>query len=493
MSINPKSDRKAIPPASLLWVCAFFLILWRLDYPKPGVDDLFMCGASFHLAEGGDFSNPLIARQGFPGHYYFLHTPLHPYALAAWLKMFGISAASVTAFQIVLYMLTAVATIAILRRHAAPVWLEWLVPLGVSAALLPSGLRHDAFNVALTMAGFALIECGCRSMLTVFLAFLLMFCGGSVTARLIIFSAALIGMAGYRLWHGSTETGRKRWGFCAPMAAALVAACLLLAWLIDFRFREFYTIFHVHAFGRVAKKSQLLDWFLGGEQLTDWLFWMVFAGLLFFCLRKPKDALAHIGILIACAFPVVALAGALSASGNWYMMLSVFVITASLLKQVSRRQAVTIVAALCFCLLLAHGKLIFEAAGSVSGQISAELGNDGDQALQLRPTPEHPLLVNHDAARYLYGYRLPPGCLCIEHSAPFPADYVTHAPLHPGDIYILAGCLALRGFERDTYLQHYPEETWRPFGLTKPFFDKYPRHIFIITAESCKGLRRDQP
>ncbi len=490
--MKPKSHWNDYLPMSLLWACLFFLILWRLDFPKPSVDDLFMSGASLNLAEGGDFSNPLIARQEFPGHYYFLHTPLHSYALAAWLKLFGISASSVTAFQMAIYILAAAATIFILRRHSGPGWLEWLVPFGVSMALLPSGLRHDGFSVALTMTGFALIECGCRRLPAVFLAFLLMFCGGSVTPRLTIFSAALVGMAGYRLWQSSAETGRKRWTFCVPAAGALLATLLLLAWLIDFRLREFYTIFHLHALGRVGTKSHLLDWFLAGQQLTDWPLWMVFAGLLFFCLRKPKDALARIGILIACTFCIVTFSGALSASGNWYMILATFVVAASLSKQVSGLKSFIIGVVICFCLLLGNAKNILEAAGNLTGQISADLGKDRDRALQLRSTPEHPLLVNRDAARYLYDYRLPPGSLSIEHSAPFPAFYVTQAPLHPGDIYVLTGSLALRPFEHDTYLEHYPVEAWSIFGLAKPFFDKYPRRVYIFTAESCKGLRRDQ-
>src|SRR5277367_424148 len=98
----------------------FFATLWSLDFPKPYIDDLFYCGAGLNLAGGGDFSNPLLERQHFPSHYFFLYPPIHSYAIAGWMKMFGIGARSLTGFQNLMYFLTAATTIAILRRHKAP-------------------------------------------------------------------------------------------------------------------------------------------------------------------------------------------------------------------------------------------------------------------------------------------------------------------------------------------------------------------------------------
>src|ERR1700733_9912956 len=112
----------------------FFAALWSLDFPKPFIDDLFYCGAGLNLAAGGDFSNPLLARQNFPNHFFFVYPPVHSYAIAGWMKIFGIGARSLTAFQNLMYLTTALATLAILRRHKAPVWLEFLIPLGVAAA-----------------------------------------------------------------------------------------------------------------------------------------------------------------------------------------------------------------------------------------------------------------------------------------------------------------------------------------------------------------------
>jgi hypothetical protein len=225
----------------------FFAALWSLDFPKPFVDDLFYCGAGLNLAAGGDFSNPLLDRQHFPGHFFFVYPPLHAYAIAGWMKMFGIGARSLTGFQNAMYLLTALATMAVLRRHKAPVWLEFLVPLGVAAALLPIGLRPEPLAVALTMTGYAMIECGgCRSV-PVFVAFFLMFLGGATAPRLTLFAGALALLAGFQLWQNSTAPGWKRWQFGLCGLGALLAAGLVFLVLIGFRPGEFLAAFHFHA------------------------------------------------------------------------------------------------------------------------------------------------------------------------------------------------------------------------------------------------------
>ncbi len=107
---------------SLFGCLIFFGILWLLDFPKPYVDDLFYTGAGLNMANGGDFSNSRLSRQ-FAEHFAFYYPPFHEYVLAGWLKVFGISPAALTGFQMVMYLLCAGSAIFILRRHRAPVWL----------------------------------------------------------------------------------------------------------------------------------------------------------------------------------------------------------------------------------------------------------------------------------------------------------------------------------------------------------------------------------
>lgn len=147
-------------PKALFTALALSMILWLSDFPKPNWDDLFYSGAGIHLAEGGDLSNPLIARQGFPSHYFFVYPPLQSYALGAWLKCFGISTRSITALPILCFFSICCATILVLRRYRANPVLEWLVIPGAMFGILPLGLRPEPLSVALAMCGFALADSG---------------------------------------------------------------------------------------------------------------------------------------------------------------------------------------------------------------------------------------------------------------------------------------------------------------------------------------------
>ena len=72
------ADWKNRMPWSLLAAAVFFGFLWRLDFPKPGYDDLFYNRAAMNLAGGGDYSNPLLERQAYPAAAtFFEYPPLH--------------------------------------------------------------------------------------------------------------------------------------------------------------------------------------------------------------------------------------------------------------------------------------------------------------------------------------------------------------------------------------------------------------------------------
>ncbi|MDB6067199.1 MAG: hypothetical protein JWR26_3407 [Pedosphaera sp.] len=493
LTMTDKINRQNFFPLALMGAIVFFGLLWLLDFPKPGYDDLFSTGAALNLAEGGDFSSPLIARQEFPGHFYYVHPPLYSYTLAGWLKVLGISAAAATGFQMLMFIIIAAATIAILRRYQAPVWLEWLVPLGVSITLLPMGLRYDAFSIALTMAGFALIECGFTGGLSVFVAFLLMFLGASVTPRLTLFSAALILLAGYHLWRDSSAVGWRRWTFCGLGVGALLLTWFVLLWMIGFHVGDYYATYHYHVTNLVSiGKLKLMAPFFLSQRYTAWPVWAVFLGVLFLSLRRPKDRLTQIGFLMALTFPAVAAIGGLSPDCVWYMILALFVMAGSLLKTISRCQSIFLGTALCVTLLMASFKTGLNMLGIVTGQIKADMGELRAQALALRPTPEHPLLIDTTVARYLYDYRIPAGCIDIGFAAPFPDEFVTTADLRLDDIYV-TGTGIMLGLERDTYLPPTPVEYWNPVHFSLWSFNRYPRKIVIIHPEECKGLRLDSP
>src|SRR5580692_672 len=140
-------------PLSVFGSVVFFVIFWSLGFPQPHIDDLSYIGAGLNMARGGDFSNPLLARE-FSEHFAFFYPPIHAYVLAGWLKVFGIGPAALTGFQMITYLLCAGSAIFILRKHQSPVWLEWLAPLAVANAFFSNGLRPESVAAALIITGF---------------------------------------------------------------------------------------------------------------------------------------------------------------------------------------------------------------------------------------------------------------------------------------------------------------------------------------------------
>jgi hypothetical protein len=491
MNFLENKPAKILP---LLVSILFFGTLWLLDFPKPFVDDLFFCGAGLNLADGGDFSNPLIERQHFPSHFFFAQPPIHSYAIAGWMKLFGIGARSLTGFQNLMYLLAALATIAILRRHKAPGWLEFLVPLGVSAAFLPIGLREEPLSVALTMMGFAIIECGYSRHVPVFFAFLLMFLGGATAPRLTLFAGTLILLAGFRLWQNSTAPGWKHWSFCLSVLGALLIVGFIFLQLIGFRLGEFGETFHLHAAFRVGGgKFQLLkEYFIGPLGKTQWPLYFLPPMLLFFASRQSRCEFFHGSIFIAGAFLVTALIGGIGIGSAWYAVLMMFYLAASISKNAARHKIILPVV-LSLVLLLANGKSLMNTVGILTGEVQNDRGGQFAEAVKLRSTPEHPVLVDEAVARYVFDYRIPRGFFDFEFSAPFPG---TRLPdfFQQQDVYVVSP-RGVSFLKIHTRLDFPPLPNWSLLGLARWSsnwsFDKHPCSVFVIPAETCRSLRSD--
>ncbi len=473
----------------MLAAFCFFAFLWALGFPQPMIDDLFYSGAALNLANGGDFSNPLLARQGFPSHFFFVYPPLHSYVLAAWLKLIGISAASMTAFPIVMYLIISVSTIAILRRHGALAWLEWLVPLGVAMAFLPSGLRPETLAVALLMSGFALAN-GTGS-LRLFTGFLLMFLGSSCSPRVTIFGAALVFCAGYKLWRDAAINGLQRWAIWALGGTALILSGLIFLVLIHFRLGEFWHTFNFHAARTVGKPLALLkEYVVHVLGILQWPLVIIPFTLLIYALRKPKNDLSIIGFFTAAAFPVVAATGGIGAGTMWWLIWLMLILTGAAARRNSRFVKILLPAAVMIALLVGNRRLGANCFGLVSGRIGRDKGEMFQTALAMRPTPEHPLLLDGEVARYIFDYRIPEGALDLSFGAAFPGSIPgdrNRSELRKEDIF-LAGPETVSLLTRITYLEE-PTPKWFAFGLGALKFEQYPRRVYIIEPERCKGPR----
>jgi hypothetical protein len=471
---------------SLVGSTAWFLALWVLDFPKPMMDDLAYIGAGLNLAAGGDYSNPFLAGQGFPSHYFFVHTPLASYALAGWLKVFGISASSVTGFQMAAFLAVAASTLAILRRHGAPVWLEWVVPLAVSAGFLRGGLRTEPLAAALTMAGFAWFECGRKGTFAVFGSFLLMFLGVSVSPRMGGISMALAGICGWGLWR-SRAAAKERWrDLCMTALAALLTGLTFLI-MIRFRLREFLITFHFHASGALAREGTGLwsrvHFFLESLGVTDWPLLLLALILIPFRMGQPPDEMTAASIAICAALPVTLVFGLLGFGSGWYLFLLLLFAVPGLVRNATRARSVSVAVALLFVGFAGNSKPLVNIFGDLNRQIKEGEGGDRAAALALQPGPGPTVLVDVCAARYAFDYRIPQGFLSFEFGARFPRYLILDVEFPREDIFVLGpdgvNALRKRGLREET------APRWSPFGGERWAFYRYPRKTYVIPASSC--------
>jgi len=484
-------------PLPLLASILFFAGLWLLDFPKPTYDDLFQAGAAFNLASGGDYSNPLIARQEFPSHYFYVYPPLNSFVFAGWLKIFGISAWSVTAYPIINCILICGATIWILRRHQASQWLEWLVPLGVLYGILYLGLRPEPLAVALAMVGYVLTDTDDARGIHQFTGLLLIFLGCSAAPRVTLFTAALAGAAGYRAWFRA-KTSQEKSRAALLWIAALLASGIIFLILIRFQLAEFLHAFRFHAAGRISQGKWKVIWeylhaYLGYLQ---WPLLLLPAAMVFWMIKKPKDGLSLPAFFVAAMVPIAFCTGGIGSATAWWAALVMLLLAGSLLKSLPKAKATALQVCIFLILAAVNRKNFAQCWGLVSGNISKDGGEQLALAKSLPSKAEHPVLVDGWTARYTYDYRLPPGTIDAEWCERFPGagpgSYVVPGDPNPqlrkGDIFVV-GYYMRHSLEIYTQLPASTPTQWKAFGMSQFTFERNPRRVYVIPAEDCKEVR----
>ncbi len=476
-------------PWSVVGALLFFWLLWIWDFPHPMCDDLFYSGAGLNLASGGDLSNPLLARQHFPWHLFIIYPPVHSYALAAWLGILGISAATMTGFQMLMCFIIAAATIGYLRRQYAPGWLEWLVPLGVAAAFLPFGLRPEPLGVALTMTGFFLIESWGKRPLPLFVGILVLSLGISTAPRTAFFGAALLAAAGLRIFKNARETGRTAWRSVFIISAGILTAFLVFCVMLDFRLLEFWKAFRFHAETYVGgnKLGLLALFFSRYVGFTQWPVIPLLLWLFALSLRAPWRPLKCIGVLVIGIIPLIALVAGLGNGTLWYIYLAVFAFTATALQTSTSHTARIAISSLVIAVLLfANFKTFVNIAGILSGNITSAPSSNRAEVLAMRSSPRHPVLVDEFVARYIFDYRIPEQFIYWPFSAPYPLELATDTALLPDDIYLL-GPLNVDRLNK-LNLTHMPQPMW---GIWKKRWSFYrePQGVYIIAVKDLTNAQ----
>ncbi|MEI8329806.1 MAG: hypothetical protein WCG14_07415 [Chlamydiia bacterium] len=468
-----------LKPLSLFFSLVLFIGLGMTGFPQPMIDDLFFIGAGLNLAMGKSFSNPMLDRQNFPGTLYFVHPPLHSYALASWLKVFGVGTISILAFQIIMYVIICWSTILILKKYNSPRLLEWLVPLGVITSFLSLGLRPEPLSVALTMLGFALLECFGEEATILFSGFLLLFLGASVASRLSFFSAALALAGFFRLF----QSGVSLIKLSKLAGSAMLTALFIFACLIHFQFRDFFEIYHFHAAGRVCgdKVGLLIRFICNFLGVTQWpiiLFWLVSPLLLVQFLLKDKNT-TRLCLFTFGAFLVLALIGGLGHGAIWYIVFVLFALTAAYARCSTPLRSVLAQALLATALILATSRYFVEIIGLTNQHIKTK------ETVKIIPYPtiNHPVLIDAAAARYAYNYNLPNGVIDWNFAAPFPRELAIDDTLRQGDIFVLGP--ETIDILNEKKLIDIPLPKWNPLGSKRWSFHQHPRMVYVIYAKDC--------
>lgn len=451
-------------------------------------DDLFHSGAALNLTSGGDLSNPLLIRQHFPVHLFLIYPPVYSFALAGWLKIIGISATTMTGFQIVMYFIITAATIGYLRLQKAPGWLEWVVPLGVAGAFLPFGLRPEPLAVALTMAGLFLVEGWGNGKIPLFAGYFLLALGISTAPRTAFYGIALLVIASLPYLKTLRGAGRIAWSSIFIASAGMLTAFLAFCAMLNFHFLEFWHAFRFHSQVLDGSKLRLLALFFSRYVgFTQWPVFPLLLGLLLASFRAPWRPLKYIGVIVVGLIPLVALVGGLGNGTMGYIFLAVFALTATTSQSLVNRMAkVALPSLVVATLLLANFKSFVNIAGRLSGNIITAPSPNRAEALALRFTPEHPILVDEFVARYVFDYRIPKQFIYWPFSAPFPLELAIDTPLLPDDIYLL-GPLNVDRLNK-LNLTHIPQPMW---GLLKKRWSFYrePQSVYILPVKSMTNVQ----
>jgi hypothetical protein len=462
------------------WACFFFLFLWAMDFPKPYFDDLFYNGAALNLAQGGDFSNPLLARQGFPNHFFFVYPPLHSYAVYGWLSLFGISSASMLGFQNTMHLIIAAAMILILKRHNSPAIFSWLAPLGVAAVFLKPGLRPEALAVALTMAGYTLLTYCRTAGLRCWIAFVLMSLGASAAPRTAPFSAALAAMGAWEWMRSAPENKSSRLRLCVLAGLALAVAGVVFLALIQFQLREFMETFHLHYTRLEHGTLRLLYRYL--RDLEPGVIGILWLAIVVLCasLQGPVDELSRVCYCLAGVLAFMAFTGALGHGSSWYVVFILFLMAGSLVKRIPAVWGTLLRWTVVFLLLMANSAALIGAFGQLTGKVEQRPPENLETIRQFRSTAEHPLVLDVAVARYAFDYRLPVGCFDFEFAAHFPAYTATDIKPRDGDIFLLSPGTALGINGKGNCF--YTIEWWNVPGLENWSQLKYPHQVYVIPA-----------
>lgn len=387
--------RLLIAAATCLWG-----VLWWSGAPFPHEDDLFFVGAALEHVKTGDLHNPLITRWDPDGPHRFLYQPpAYQFALAAWLRLFGVSTASLTALPCLAGLIASIALGIVVRRFG---WRgAWLMPLACAGFGVQMGLRHDMLGLALLSVGLAGVWS--RSFAGRVLAFACLWQSAFTWPILGVYAGVFgIGVTVVRL----RQLRESPWAYLAPagLAAILVIAVFLV--MLDGHTGAFVDRMAWHAALRrwsepVAMWWSWLVW--GWRPLTHWPMLIALAVL---TARAWRHRRTHPGLAVLAASLFAVLGVTLLLYTDAWFTFGEFValpVVGLLLVNLPSRMPrwVTAGAALCLMALMYSSAIL-------TLTLVRPLPPETYRAMARAVPSDRCLVVDGTAARYVFDYHLPP-------------------------------------------------------------------------------------
>ena len=185
---------------------------------------------------------------------YFAQLPVHPHMLGLWLKIWGVSTASLLAFQCLAGCTTCMFSVALLRKSGCPPWAVGAGCAVAAAFILDRGLRTEPWAASFALAAVWAWWGSGRMNWTYGALAAAMSIVIHPFALVIVLPALLV-----TLFFRWADHAWQEVLVCLGILAAIGLGTLaLLAWLVDFRISEFWTSFRAHALMRTPAPGNRL-------------------------------------------------------------------------------------------------------------------------------------------------------------------------------------------------------------------------------------------
>lgn len=403
-----KSNKKFVFSIAIPLI-AFWMVLYALGYPSPGVDDLYFIGAAINISEGGNLVNPLLQNYS-PFKMFFYHPPFHQYTLAGWLYLFGTSTNSLLLFQTICYIATSISTALVLQFSGFQRYLVFPITILLASWMYYMGLRPEALCMAYLMMGIVLLTR--RTYFFNFLGFVLLgasICSYPVTLAYAFPFSLLLVISNLR------DNGVPNRHYLLKTGGVLLGAMVLIGLLfllfIHFDVSGFISVYKWHISLRRIPVSgifpALLEFITFSYGELEFLpLYILFGTLLFILIKNRKNATMRLQYIMVAIISGMIINLILYVS-NFYSYFNFFcwvgvILMISKLPLLTWQRGCFIALTLCVFLMYDSRIIIMMCRQKATPSLEYKHLRDWTQQ-----NKDKQYEIDYIAARYVFDYRLP--------------------------------------------------------------------------------------